>query len=250
MKRARFAACALAISVFGLAAAESATAADPTVERGKYLVTVGGCHACHTPGYFFGQVDMTRALGGSEVGFEVPAMGVFYGSNLTMDKATGLGDWSDAQIAAAMTTGRRPDGRKLAPVMPWQSLAALSRSDVSAIIAYLRSLPPVQNKVPGPFGPAAIPGSWVLKLVPPQAQSAAVGATLAERWCTRCHDIERTAQPRSAEGVPSFKAIVAKPQMTPAELDSHLSSTHTGMPDFQLSLYERSLLIAYIQSLR
>jgi len=250
MEPRSLAAFVLVVAFLGAGVQEPGNAADPAAERGKYLVAIGGCHTCHTPGYFFGQPDMTRALSGSEVGFEVPAVGVFYGSNLTMDKATGLGGWTDAQIAAALTTGVRPDGRKLAAVMPWQELAGLTKTDVNAIVAYLRSLPPIQNKMDGPFGPTAIPTSWVLKLVPPKAQSAAVGGTLAERWCSHCHAVERTANAVSSDGVPSFKAINAKPEITAAELDRHLSSTHTGMPDFKLSPYERSLLIAYIQSLR
>ena len=52
---------------------------------------------------------MARFLGGSEVGFEIPGVGVFHGPNLTPDKATGLGDWTDAQIVAAIQKGQRPD---------------------------------------------------------------------------------------------------------------------------------------------
>jgi mono/diheme cytochrome c family protein len=144
-----------------------ANAADPAVERGKYLVTIAGCNDCHTPGYFLGKPDMSRQFGGSEVGFELPGLGVFYGPNLTGDKDTGLGRWTDRQIATALTAGLRPDGRMLAPIMPWQAFAKLTKPDVSAIVAYLRSLPPVNNKVPGPFGPSEAPTSFVMKVVPP-----------------------------------------------------------------------------------
>jgi hypothetical protein len=72
----------------------SAGAADPLVERGQYLVNFGGCFDCHTPGYFFGKPDMARYLGGSDVGFEIPGLGVFVGPNLTPDKETGLGTWN------------------------------------------------------------------------------------------------------------------------------------------------------------
>ena len=147
-----------------------ASAADPAVERGKYLVTLGSCGDCHTPGHFFGKPDMARTLGGSEVGFEVPGLGVFYGPNLTPDKDTGLGKWTDAQIIAAVQTGVRPDGRMLAPPMPWRAFAALTKPDATALVAYLRSLPPVQNKVPGPFGPAETPTAFVMKVVPPGAK--------------------------------------------------------------------------------
>ena len=145
----------------------SAFAADPAVERGKYLVTLGGCMDCHTPGYFFGKPDMARFLGGSEVGFEIPGLGVFHGPNLTPDKETGLGGWSDAEIITALQTGVRPDKRILAPIMPWRALANLTNDDATAIAVFLKSIPPVKNKVPGPFGPTQKPTSFVMKIVPP-----------------------------------------------------------------------------------
>jgi mono/diheme cytochrome c family protein len=134
--------------------------------RGKYLVTIASCTDCHTPGYFFGKPDMARYLGGSEVGFEIPGLGIFHGPNLTPDKETGLGNWTDAQIGAAITTGKRPDGRELAPIMPWHALASLTKDDVGAIVAFLRSVPAVKNKVPGPFGPKDESSSFVMKIVP------------------------------------------------------------------------------------
>jgi mono/diheme cytochrome c family protein len=145
--------------------------AQTPIERGKYLVEFGGCNDCHTPGYFFGKPDMARFLGGSEVGFEIPGLGVFHGLNLTSDRETGLGDWSAEDIATAVTTGRRPDGRVLAPIMPWHAFAGLSGEDVRAVVAFLKHLPPVKNKVPGPFGPGEKPTSFVMKIVPPEAAS-------------------------------------------------------------------------------
>jgi mono/diheme cytochrome c family protein len=144
--------------------------AQTAADRGKYLVTIASCHDCHTPGYFLGKPDMARFLGGSEVGFELPGLGVFYGPNLTPDKETGLGSWTDAQIIAAIQKGTRPDGRMLAPVMPWHAFAALTPQDAQAIVAYLRSLPPIKNKVVGPFGPTEAPSSFVMKVVPPGAK--------------------------------------------------------------------------------
>jgi len=145
-------------------------AADPQTDRGKYLVSLGGCNDCHTPGYFLGKPDFSRALGGSEVGFELPGLGVFHGPNLTPDKETGLGNWTPQEIVAAITKGERPDGRELAPIMPWKSFAVLTKDDALAIAAYLKSLPPVKNKVPGPFGPSETPTSFVMKVVPPAAK--------------------------------------------------------------------------------
>jgi mono/diheme cytochrome c family protein len=152
-------------------------AQDAQIRRGQYLVALGGCNDCHTPGYFFGKPDMNRFLGGSEVGFEIPGLGVFHGPNLTPDAETGLGTWSTEQIAAAITKGQRPDGRELAPIMPWHAFANLTAQDARAIAIYLKSLKPVKNKVPGPFGPSETPTSFVMKIVPPpgkETEGAAV----------------------------------------------------------------------------
>jgi mono/diheme cytochrome c family protein len=160
-------ATALGALVFWCAPLMAAHAADPAVQRGKYLVNIASCNDCHTPGYFLGKPDMARFLGGSDVGFEIPGLGTFHGPNLTPDKPTGLGNWTDPQIVAALQTGVRPDGRMLAPIMPWHAFAGLTKDDVSAIVAFLRSIPPVSNKVPGPFGPAETPTGFVMKIVPP-----------------------------------------------------------------------------------
>ena len=143
-----------------------ARAAETEVQRGKYLVSIIPCTDCHTPGTFLGHPDMKRYLGGSEVGFEVPGLGIFYGPNLTPDDETGLGKWNKEEIATAITTGKRPDGRILAPPMPVDEFKHLTHSDALAIAAYLKSLPPIKNKVPGPFGPSEKPTSFVYQVIP------------------------------------------------------------------------------------
>ena len=92
---------------------------------------------------------------------------MFHGPNLTPDKETGLGNWTDEQILTALQKGARPDGRMLVPIMPWHAFANLTTEDAKGIVAYLRSLPPVKNKVPGPFGPTETATSFVMKIVPP-----------------------------------------------------------------------------------
>ncbi|HVC54067.1 MAG TPA: c-type cytochrome [Stellaceae bacterium] len=149
------------------AAAGIANAADKQVERGKYLVQIGGCFDCHTKGYFLGKPDMAMYLAGSDVGFEIPKLGVFVGPNLTPDKETGLGNWTADQIVTALQTGVRPDGRILAPIMPWRSFAKLTKADAYAVAAYLKSLKPIHRKVPGPFGPTEKPTVPVMKIVMP-----------------------------------------------------------------------------------
>src|SRR5262245_42140427 len=149
----------------------SGAAQDP-VERGRYLVAIAACSDCHTPGSLLGMPDMNRFLGGSEVGFELPNLGTFHPPNLTPDAETGLGNWTEAQIATAITTGTRPAGRPLEPVMPWMHYANMRPEDSMAIAAYLKTLPGVMNKVPGPFGPNQTPTAFVMRVVPPPGAGA------------------------------------------------------------------------------
>ncbi|HTV31418.1 MAG TPA: cytochrome c [Xanthobacteraceae bacterium] len=147
-------------------AAGPAQALDADLARGQYLVTIGGCNDCHTPGTLLGKPDTAKLLSGSDVGLGVPGLGVFVGRNLTPDKETGLGSWTQAQIVAAITTGKRPDGRTLAPIMPWRFYSHLTKEDADAIAAYLQSLPPVRHAVPGPFGPSEKVPVFVMELLP------------------------------------------------------------------------------------
>jgi mono/diheme cytochrome c family protein len=136
-----------ALAVLG-ACSQSDHAAQ--VARGKYLVSIMGCSDCHTPGGLTPHPDMTLYLAGSDADFIVPGLGAFTPSNLTSDKATGLGAWTHDQIVAAFTTGKRPDGRVLSPAMPWNDFAKLSKADADAIADYLQSLAPISRNIPGP----------------------------------------------------------------------------------------------------
>lgn len=159
-------ASAFSIALIVAVAAGGARADEAQIQRGKYLVTLAGCSDCHTPGTFLGKPDMSRFLGGSDVGFAIPGLGVFPGRNITPEKETGIGEWTPAQIVTALRTGVRPDGRKLAPIMPYEALAALSDADAQAIAAFLKSVPAVRNSVPGPFGPSEKPTTFVFAVLP------------------------------------------------------------------------------------
>lgn len=158
---------AVVIAAIGSTPLHKANAADAQqIARGKYLVNLMSCTDCHTPGHFRGKEDKTKFLGGSDVGFGIPSLGVFVAPNLTPDKATGLGNWTDEQIATAVTKGETPDGRILAPPMPWRNYANITKADALAIAAYLKSLPPVSNQVQGPFGPGQTPTTFVMTVLP------------------------------------------------------------------------------------
>ncbi|MBB2671017.1 UNVERIFIED_ORG: mono/diheme cytochrome c family protein [Rhizobium etli] len=162
----------LAASALGLHS-NMAAADDTQTARGEYLVTIGGCNDCHTPGYFFGNPDSSRFLGGSDVGFEIPGQGVFVGRNITPDKETGIGSWTREQIVTALQTGQRPDGRLLAPIMPWHAFAQLTEEDVTSIAVFLQSLKPVSHQVPGPFKPGEKVSTFMFRILPPGETAAA-----------------------------------------------------------------------------
>ena len=142
--------------------------AESQLQRGAYLVQIMGCGDCHTPGHFLGKPDMAHKLSGSDVGFVMPGLGYFWGANLTPDSETGIGKWTSAQIVTAIRKGVRPDGRALAPIMPWRSFAALKDADDNAIAAYLKTLPPTKHKVTGPLGADAKPTAPYMMIKMPE----------------------------------------------------------------------------------
>ena len=132
-----------------------------TVARGEYLVELLGCGSCHTDGALIGRPDMHRALAGSRIGiaytspFENPNPGIVFPPNITPDDETGIGRWSDQQIADAVRAGLgRHAGRRIM-VMPWQAYARISEEDAWAIVGYLRSLDPVRHRVPEDVSPGS-----------------------------------------------------------------------------------------------
>jgi mono/diheme cytochrome c family protein len=131
-------------------AADTLAAGDPV--RGEYLATIMVCGDCHSGRLADGRIDRDLYLAGGSDGFEIPGLGIFWPPNLTTDAATGLGAWSAEAIAAAIREGVRPDGRILAPIMPYAFYQALSDADTADLVAYLRSLPAVSRAVPTPAG--------------------------------------------------------------------------------------------------
>ena len=139
---------ALALAGCAAHSRQAARGEDPRVTRGQYLSKIMDCGGCHTPGSLgAGRADPDRVLGGSDVGFQFPG-GVVYPPNLTPDPNAGLGRWTDEEIMRAVRQGVSRDGRTLVPIMPWPSYAVLTDDDARALIAYLRSIPPIPKRTP------------------------------------------------------------------------------------------------------
>lgn len=131
------------------------------VEHGGYLVELIGCAVCHTDGALIGEPRFDDWLSGSKIGiaysnplkYDYP--GIIFPPNLTPDPETGMGRWSDDEIASAIRHGLDRQGSKLIQAMPWLVYEKISDADASAIVAYLRSLPPVEHKVPDNVSPGS-----------------------------------------------------------------------------------------------
>ena len=122
--------------------------AEELVKRGEYLTHIEMCGLCHT------QVSTDMRYSGDDyylaggMGISVYPHGVFVSRNLTPDPETGLGNWTEKQIADAIRNGRSPDRALNLWGMPWMFLHGLSQDDALAIAGYLKTLPPVVNKIP------------------------------------------------------------------------------------------------------
>ncbi|MBT4700391.1 MAG: c-type cytochrome [Rhodospirillaceae bacterium] len=109
---------------------------------GAYLVLIGHCMECHTP-FVKGRMVLAKFGAGGRV-FPGP-WGESVSPNITPDKNSGIGDWTDAQIKRAITKGVRHDGTKLRPPMGFGCYSQMSEADVDAVVAYLRTIKPVEN---------------------------------------------------------------------------------------------------------
>jgi mono/diheme cytochrome c family protein len=179
------------LGIAGLLAVAAAADAQSPAERGGYLVnTIMTCHNCHTPMGMSGP-QLDKALSGglrfNEPPFDVTA------SNITPDPETGIGKWSDADIKKSMRDGVRPNGVRLAVVMPTGFYKVLTPGDLDGIVAYLRTITPIKNKVRDPVYKMQIPDQ-----VPPGAGKAMSNADLNDKvkhgfylatigHCLECH---------------------------------------------------------------
>ena len=151
------------------------------IEWGEHLVTIAGCHDCHSPKIMTAQgpmIDSSKLLSGHPADMsdidvnrkEVQSKGLFlsndltswvgpwgisYTANLTSD-STGIGAWTEAQFMYAIRNGKLkglPNGRPLLPPMPWDMIRHMTDDELKAVFAFLQSTKPIKNVVPPPKPP-------------------------------------------------------------------------------------------------
>jgi mono/diheme cytochrome c family protein len=181
---------------------------NDAVKRGEYIFSLAGGCACHT-------VPRGTENAGARA-FPIP-FGTVYSTNITQDKETGLGGWTDQQIHDAIAKGSRRDGSKIIPVMPYEAYSGIAQEDLTALIAYLKTLKPVKKATPelkswAPFTrslgiPIYLKMFGRFSSLPTQAPKSGIerGRYLVEHVsvCGDCHT------PRNSIGVPNRSMYLA-----------------------------------------
>ena len=185
----------LALGVFGMLASvlTQVDAATPDeIARGKYIFGAAGGCGCHT------EKDKPVNAGGRR--YDGP-FGTVYATNITPDVKTGIGGWTDAQIMEAIRSGRRPNGERLIPVHPYPTFNGMAEPDLKVLVAYLRTLPPVNRanqpkKITVPLFESVFLPAWLAAFSPretPPATAPTSGIARGEylvravAHCGECH---------------------------------------------------------------
>jgi mono/diheme cytochrome c family protein len=254
--------------------------AQGDVKNGQYLAKAAGCVGCHT----HAKAGSVPFAGGRAL--ETP-FGTFFGPNITPDRETGLGAWTEADFNKALKQGTRPDGAHYFPAFPYASFTGMSDNDVRDLWSYLRSLPPTKqanqaHDLRFPFGLRPLVGFWKWLYLPktPFQLPVQANAELARGaylvrvlgHCGECHT------PRNFLGGPKADQLLAgaklaegkAPNLTPArlkkwndaDLKSYLMTGMTPESDIasaamnevivnttsQLTAADMAALIAYLRS--
>jgi len=222
----------VAFSAFSAAVSQSAEVQEKgLVARGAYLMNgIVACANCHIQ-RDKGKPLFDRGLSGGMVFEEEPFKA--YASNITPDPETGIGKWTDAQLARAIREGIRPDGTVIGPPMPIAFYRGISDDDLAAIVAYLRAQPPVKNAVPRSEYKIKLPPNYgpAIKTrvsAPSSKEPVKYGAYLAGPLghCMDCHTLwvkGRSDMKRLGAGGNPFKGPWG------VSVSSNLTSHETGL---------------------
>ncbi|WP_186378997.1 cytochrome c [Yersinia frederiksenii] len=227
----------------GCAASGHASADANLIARGEYLTKAADCVACHTT------KDGKPFAGG--LAFKTP-MGTLYSPNITPDKETGIGRWSDEEFLRALHEGKGKNGENLYPAFPYTSYTLLQDDDVKAIKAYLFSLPAVhqpnrENDMPFPFNQRW--GLWFWNLVNFDGQRFEPDSSKDAQWnqgayfvealghCGECHT------PRNITmGMKDSKAYAG------TEIDGWTAFNITSDPHAGIGGWSQEQMVQYLRS--
>jgi mono/diheme cytochrome c family protein len=199
------------------------------VSRGKYVFAAAAGCGCHTEK---GKVEPGKTLNAGGRRYDGP-FGTVYASNITPDRQTGIGSWTDDQIIAGIRLGRRSNGERLVPVHPYPVFNGIAETDLRALVAYLRSVPPVNRantpkKITVPLFESVFLPAWLAAFAPRETPPPAAPTTGAARGeyltrvlghCGECHTprtlTNATDNSRFLAGTPKGPEGDPVPNITP-----------------------------------
>ena len=231
---------------------------DPSparLARGKYVVeSVAGCFHCHSGHDLTSSEYLTpENQKGEGWAMPIPKLGALVAPNITPDKETGIGTWTDDEIARAIQEGVAKDGRPLFPVMPWMNFRQMTDEDLASVVVYLRSVPPLKHAMP--TTKLIFPLSLIVKTMPeplvtPVAQKTRT--TPAERGeylmtvagCRDCHSTQ------DSKGMPLPGMDLAGGNLfhDPTDLSKHVFSVNITMDASGIAHYDEAFFIQTIRS--
>lgn len=190
------------------------------VERGKYLANhVALCIDCHSTRdwnlYSGPPVPGTEGMGGEFFSRDVGMPGNYYAPNIT---PSGIGNWTDGELLRAITSGVNKEGKALFPIMPYPYYGKMDKEDIYSIIAYIRSLEPIEHRVPK--SESDFPMSFILNLIPsevdfqpnpPKTDRLGRGKVLAN-MCMECH-----TQTEKGQVIPELAFSGGRPFIMPTK---------------------------------
>lgn len=214
--------------------AAAAPPAAATLERGRYLMDgVVACANCHMARGPRGEYLPDKGLSGG-LPFQ-EKMFTAYAPNITQDRETGVGKWTDAQLVKAIREGVRPDGSIIGPPMPVEFYRHMSDDDVRAIVAVLRTEPAVRNVVPKSTYNFPLPPSWGPPVVNVKTPSRADKVKYGEYLATVGHCMECHTQ-RDQKGMLVMTSLGSGGRVFPGpwgeSLSRNLTPHETGLKDW------------------
>ena len=247
MTRSSFAAPRRCLAAGGVIAflclAAPATAATPEeIARGKYVFGAAGGCGCHT--------EQKKPVNSGGRRYEGP-FGTVYSTNITPDSKTGIGTWTDDQIIGAIRLGRRPNGERLLPVHPFTIFNGMAEEDLRALVAYLRTIPPVSRanqpkRITVPLFESVFLPAWLAAFAaketpPPKAPTAGVARgeylVRAISHCGECHT------PRTMTMAPDNSRFLAG---TPKGPEGELMPNITPDPETGIGKWSEQEIVEYL----
>ena len=210
------------------------------VARGKYIFAAAGGCGCHTV--------PNKELNAGGRRYDGP-FGTVYSTNITPDRETGIGSWADDQIITGIRLGRRPNGERLIPVHPYTVFNGMAEGDLRALVAYLRTVPPLKKanqpkKITVPFFESVFLPAWLAAFAPKETPPPAAPTSGLARGeylvravghCGECHTprgvTQATDNARFAAGNPKGPEDSEVPNITP-DKDTGLTWTEEEIADY------------------